>query len=130
MSLLTITFVPFRLTKAIPLDSMYTTFATNSSRQRRGVAVAASTCTAKRLSKNDGATLDHDSPTNTTSNSSETRRPKRSQVARACESCRINRIKCDDFQPCNACRNRGEECSNIGRPGLLTLPTATKQVTY
>ncbi|KAF2181437.1 hypothetical protein K469DRAFT_740845 [Zopfia rhizophila CBS 207.26] len=39
-------------------------------------------------------------------------RPKRAQVARACDWCRVNRTKCDDDVPCRNCRNRGGRCSN------------------
>ncbi|KAF1990058.1 hypothetical protein K402DRAFT_308426, partial [Aulographum hederae CBS 113979] len=37
---------------------------------------------------------------------------KRAQVARACDWCRVNRIKCDDNVPCKNCENRGGRCSN------------------
>ncbi|KAJ5178795.1 hypothetical protein N7492_002005 [Penicillium capsulatum] len=43
-------------------------------------------------------------------------RPKRNQVSRACDSCRLSRIKCDDAQPCKNCRDRGAPCSNQKRP--------------
>ncbi|KAK2603579.1 hypothetical protein QQS21_004259 [Conoideocrella luteorostrata] len=42
------------------------------------------------------------------------RRRRRSQVARACERCRIHRIKCDTYQPCSNCAKKGEHCSNDG----------------
>ncbi|KAJ5115267.1 hypothetical protein NUU61_001026 [Penicillium alfredii] len=42
-------------------------------------------------------------------------RPKRNQVARACDWCRLNRIKCDDSLPCQNCRSRGGQCSNTKR---------------
>ncbi|GFF34223.1 transcriptional activator protein acu-15 [Aspergillus udagawae] len=35
-------------------------------------------------------------------------RSKRNQVARACDWCRVHRIKCDSSLPCQNCRNRGE----------------------
>ncbi|KAJ6112042.1 hypothetical protein N7523_008103 [Penicillium sp. IBT 18751x] len=31
-------------------------------------------------------------------------RRKRAQVARACDWCRLNRIKCDERKPCQNCR--------------------------
>ena len=107
--------------------SMYTTFAANSGHEHRE-AHAAKASTSKQHSKADRASLNYVSPASTSWSTTETRRPKRNQVARACDSCRINRIKCDEYQPCNACRSRGEQCSNTGKFGLLTSPTATKQV--
>jgi hypothetical protein len=44
--------------------------------------------------------------------SSSNTRPKRTQVARACLSCRGYRIKCDDKVPCANCKTRGVRCSN------------------
>lgn len=38
--------------------------------------------------------------------------PKRRKVARACDACRLNRIKCNDEQPCRNCRERGAKCTN------------------
>lgn len=107
---------------------MYTTFAANSSRHHGRAASAGQTSAAKKHSKADGASFVSNSPISAASGITEARRPKRSQVARACESCRVNRIKCNDNQPCNACRDRRVECSNIGKPSLITIPTANKQV--
>ena len=54
-----------------------------------------------------------------------TGRPKRSQVARACDSCRHNRVKCDNHQPCRNCQNRGIPCSNSRfKDTVRTLPEA------
>ena len=54
-----------------------------------------------------------------------TGRPKRSQVARACDSCRLNRIKCDNHQPCRNCQNKGNPCSNSRfKDAVRTLPEA------
>ncbi|RDW82837.1 hypothetical protein BP6252_03949 [Coleophoma cylindrospora] len=39
-------------------------------------------------------------------------RQKRRQVARACDGCRTQRIKCDNNQPCSNCKSRGRHCSN------------------
>ncbi|QKX53914.1 uncharacterized protein TRUGW13939_00994 [Talaromyces rugulosus] len=41
-------------------------------------------------------------------------RPKRRQVLRACEACRIKRSKCDDSTPCAACVSRNWVCSRSG----------------
>lgn len=69
------------------------------------------------------------SPISVISSAAPTIRAKRSQVARACEWCRLNRSKCDDKQPCSACESRGGECSNTGKSGVRSHATATKQVT-
>ncbi|EEY20487.1 fungal specific transcription factor domain-containing protein [Verticillium alfalfae VaMs.102] len=56
-------------------------------------------------------------------------RPKRSQVARACDWCRIHRIKCDTNQPCRNCEARGGQCSNSGKMGeVRTLPRAIREI--
>ncbi|KAJ5634820.1 C6 transcription factor [Penicillium herquei] len=55
-------------------------------------------------------------------------RPKRIQVARACDWCRQNRIKCDDSQPCQNCRTRGIQCSNAKRTDMSTLPAANREI--
>ncbi|KAJ6028193.1 C6 transcription factor [Penicillium herquei] len=55
-------------------------------------------------------------------------RPKRNQVARACDWCRQNRIKCDDSQPCQNCRTRGIQCSNAKRTDMPTLPAANREI--
>ncbi|CRG89925.1 Cutinase transcription factor 1 alpha [Talaromyces islandicus] len=41
-------------------------------------------------------------------------KPKRRQVLRACEACRIKRSKCDDSTPCAACVSRNWVCSRSG----------------
>lgn len=56
---------------------------------------------------------------------SDASRPKRKQVARACDWCRLNRIRCDDKQPCSNCRNRGGSCSS-SKP--LSLAAANRYV--
>lgn len=55
-------------------------------------------------------------------------RKKRIQVARACEWCRVHRIKCDNEQPCSNCRRRGRPCSNNGVNQLQTLPQAYREI--
>ncbi|KAM0328680.1 hypothetical protein ACHAQA_005092 [Verticillium albo-atrum] len=56
-------------------------------------------------------------------------RPKRSQVARACDWCRVHRIKCDTNQPCRNCETRGGQCSNSGKLGeVRTLPRAIREI--
>ena len=53
-------------------------------------------------------------------------RPKRNQVARACDWCRAHRIKCDSSYPCFNCRDRGGQCTNKGTSEVRTLPHAVR----
>ncbi|KAI1868944.1 hypothetical protein JX265_006923 [Neoarthrinium moseri] len=55
-------------------------------------------------------------------------RKKRSQVARACDWCRVHRVKCDSDQPCSNCRKRGGHCSNNGTNKIATLPQAFREI--
>ncbi|KAI0477311.1 hypothetical protein GGR56DRAFT_636741 [Xylariaceae sp. FL0804] len=55
-------------------------------------------------------------------------RPKRQQVARACDSCRMHRIKCDNNVPCRNCINRGEQCINKSPSERRTLPQAYREI--
>ncbi|CAI7602799.1 unnamed protein product [Penicillium viridicatum] len=55
-------------------------------------------------------------------------RPKRTQVARACDWCRLNRVRCDDKQPCHNCRNRGGSCSNTKPQEATSLPAANREM--
>ncbi|KAJ5661164.1 uncharacterized protein N7484_000536 [Penicillium longicatenatum] len=57
-----------------------------------------------------------------------TPRAKRSQVGRACDWCRLNRIKCDDKQPCQNCRNHGRHCSNTKQFEAHSLPAANREI--
>ncbi|EED18473.1 hypothetical protein TSTA_122090 [Talaromyces stipitatus ATCC 10500] len=70
----------------------------------------------------------HEDPRTTTNGSKSSTRPRRRQVARACDWCRINRVKCDDKLPCQNCQNRGGHCS-ISRPVEATsLPAANRDI--
>ncbi|ODQ68750.1 hypothetical protein LIPSTDRAFT_66846, partial [Lipomyces starkeyi NRRL Y-11557] len=53
---------------------------------------------------------------------------KRSQVARACDWCRVHRIKCDSDHPCSNCKNRGGQCSNSRPMRSTTLPQAYREI--
>ncbi|OKO97674.1 hypothetical protein PENSUB_9965 [Penicillium subrubescens] len=53
-------------------------------------------------------------------------RLKRRQVSRACDWCRLNRIKCNDSQPCQNCRKRGGHCTRSKEKEHLSLPTANR----
>lgn len=55
-------------------------------------------------------------------------RPKRNQVARACDWCRLNRVRCDDKQPCHNCLNRGGSCSNTKPREATSLPAANREM--
>ncbi|KAK3347209.1 fungal-specific transcription factor domain-containing protein [Lasiosphaeria hispida] len=53
---------------------------------------------------------------------------KRSQVSRACDWCRVHRVKCDSEQPCQNCRNRGAQCSTTGANEIRNLPHAFREI--
>ncbi|KAK3684121.1 fungal-specific transcription factor domain-containing protein [Podospora appendiculata] len=55
-------------------------------------------------------------------------RPRRSQVPRACDWCRVHRVKCDSNRPCNNCRSRGVPCSNNSASEVRTLPLAFREI--
>ncbi|PYI03847.1 fungal-specific transcription factor domain protein [Aspergillus sclerotiicarbonarius CBS 121057] len=55
-------------------------------------------------------------------------RPKRSQVSRACDWCRVHRIKCDSSLPCRNCRNRGGSCTKKSSGEPRTLPHAMREI--
>ncbi|KAL1622604.1 hypothetical protein SLS56_008651 [Neofusicoccum ribis] len=55
-------------------------------------------------------------------------RPKRSQVHRACDWCRLNRVKCDNSRPCHNCKQIDRRCSNDGLNEFRSLASATKEV--
>ncbi|KAH0199613.1 hypothetical protein KCU99_g6922, partial [Aureobasidium melanogenum] len=54
-------------------------------------------------------------------------RTKRKQVARACDWCRLNRVKCNDSDPCENCAERGNPCVT-GSNEVRTLASATKEI--
>ena len=57
-----------------------------------------------------------------------TRQRKRGQVARACDWCRVHRIKCDGGISCSNCKNRGGQCSYSGTLKAATLPHAYREI--
>ncbi|KAF9894916.1 hypothetical protein FE257_004538 [Aspergillus nanangensis] len=59
---------------------------------------------------------------------SQPRAKKRAQVARACDWCRVHRVKCDSDRPCSNCRSRGGDCSNQDGPKTATLPQAVREI--
>ena len=55
-------------------------------------------------------------------------RQKRGQVARACDRCRVHRVKCDSGNPCSNCKNRDGQCSYSGAMKAATLPHAYREI--
>ena len=55
-------------------------------------------------------------------------RQKRRQVARACDWCRVHRVKCDSGNPCSHCKNRGGQCSYSGAMKATTLAHAYREI--
>lgn len=53
---------------------------------------------------------------------------KRSQVARACDWCRVHRVKCDNELPCSNCQDRGVRCTRSGSTKSVTLPTTYREI--
>ncbi|CVL05004.1 uncharacterized protein FMAN_12997 [Fusarium mangiferae] len=49
------------------------------------------------------------------SSSAPSRKPKRSQVSKACDSCRLHRVKCDTQYPCQNCSSKGLRCNSTTR---------------
>lgn len=60
------------------------------------------------------------------SSSASIRRTKRQQVARACDFCRAQRVRCDSHIPCHNCESRGRQCSNRG--DIRTLAQALDEI--
>ncbi|KAI0517455.1 fungal-specific transcription factor domain-containing protein [Xylaria bambusicola] len=48
-------------------------------------------------------------------------RRKRAQVARACDWCRVHRIRCDNSHPCSRCIERGGECTVQGKTDIRNI---------
>ncbi|KAI0178588.1 fungal-specific transcription factor domain-containing protein [Hypoxylon sp. FL1284] len=59
---------------------------------------------------------------------SEIGKAKRRKVTRACDSCRLNRVRCDNEQPCRNCRSRGEKCTNSMPWEAHSLPAAKREI--
>ncbi|KAL3469956.1 putative Zn(II)2Cys6 transcription factor [Aspergillus californicus] len=58
------------------------------------------------------------------------RRQKRSQVARACDECRLRRRKCDNKVPCSNCTAKGRDCSSHNAPKASTLTQASEEIEW
>ena len=55
-------------------------------------------------------------------------RQKRGQVARACDRCRVHRVKCDSGNPCSNCKIRDGQCGYSGAMKVATLPHAYREI--
>ncbi|KAJ4226120.1 hypothetical protein NW759_004708 [Fusarium solani] len=55
-------------------------------------------------------------------------RTKRAQVSRACDWCRLTRVKCDSVRPCRNCKQAKRECVNSGRDDFKSVAAATREV--
>ncbi|KAI2620449.1 hypothetical protein GGR54DRAFT_601138, partial [Hypoxylon sp. NC1633] len=51
-------------------------------------------------------------------------RPKRSQVRRACDWCKLMRIKCDNHRPCSNCHHARRECGMSGENQFRSIAAA------
>lgn len=107
---------------------MFTTFKTTTDKNQNQVA----TSTADHSTVTTTAASLTSTSTTTATATSAPPRPKRSQVARACDWCRQHRIKCDTHYPCRNCQDRGEHCSkkNARSNGgeIRTLPRALSEI--
>ncbi|KAI0139058.1 hypothetical protein F4776DRAFT_670312 [Hypoxylon sp. NC0597] len=59
---------------------------------------------------------------------SKTRKVKKQKVMRACDSCRVNRIKCNDEPPCRNCRDRGKNCTTSMPWEAHSLQAAKREI--
>ncbi|KIW04706.1 uncharacterized protein PV09_04439 [Verruconis gallopava] len=69
-----------------------------------------------------------DGPASISTQLRQTNRPKRKQVSRACNWCRLHRAKCDPYVPCRNCQERGERCSKKNNAELQSLPRALREI--
>ncbi|KAI1385487.1 fungal-specific transcription factor domain-containing protein [Hypoxylon trugodes] len=71
------------------------------------------------LDLHDGVSQQNGTPTN---------RPKRNQVRRACDWCKLMRIKCDNHRPCSNCQNAQRECGMGGGNQFRSIAAAVKEI--
>ncbi|KAI1397485.1 fungal-specific transcription factor domain-containing protein [Hypoxylon fuscum] len=55
-------------------------------------------------------------------------RPKRNQVRRACDWCKLMRIKCDNHRPCSNCHHARRECGMSGENQFRSIAAAVKEI--
>jgi Fungal specific transcription factor domain/Fungal Zn(2)-Cys(6) binuclear cluster domain len=53
---------------------------------------------------------------------------KRAQVSRACDWCRVHRVKCDNSYPCQNCQSRHGHCDRKEQSKTRTLPSAVREI--
>ena len=51
---------------------------------------------------------------------------KRTQVHRACDYCRLDRVKCNNERPCYNCLQANRRCNDDGLNEFSSLASATK----
>ncbi|KAI8631796.1 fungal-specific transcription factor domain-containing protein [Xylariaceae sp. FL1651] len=57
-----------------------------------------------------------------------TSRPRRSVVRRACDWCKLMRIKCDSHRPCSNCQQANRECGMTGDKQFRSIAEAVKEI--
>ncbi|KAI1812300.1 fungal-specific transcription factor domain-containing protein [Poronia punctata] len=55
-------------------------------------------------------------------------RPRRNVVRRACDWCKLIRIKCDSHRPCSNCQQAGRECGMTGGKQFRSITEAVKEI--
>ncbi|KAI3317336.1 fungal-specific transcription factor domain-containing protein [Xylariaceae sp. AK1471] len=66
--------------------------------------------------------------TNRDDGSGTSSRPRRNVVRRACDWCKLIRIKCDSHRPCSNCQQAGRECSMTGGKQFRSITEAVKEI--
>ncbi|KAI0532776.1 fungal-specific transcription factor domain-containing protein [Xylaria digitata] len=66
--------------------------------------------------------------TNRDDGSGTTSRRRRSVVRRACDWCKLMRIKCDSHRPCSNCQQAGRECGMTGGKQFRSITEAVKEI--
>ncbi|KAI1819607.1 fungal-specific transcription factor domain-containing protein [Xylaria intraflava] len=57
-----------------------------------------------------------------------TSRSRRSVVRRACDWCKLMRIKCDSHRPCSSCQQAGRKCGMTGGKQFRSITEAVKEI--
>ncbi|KKA30941.1 hypothetical protein TD95_004329 [Thielaviopsis punctulata] len=63
-----------------------------------------------------------------TQKQSQSQRPKRVQIRKACDACRQARVKCNEVWPCRRCRDTGRKCGNETQNEFKELPGAIREI--
>lgn len=56
------------------------------------------------------------------------RRPKRAQVRRACDWCKLMRVKCDVHRPCSNCQLASRDCASSAANQIRSVADAMRYV--